>query len=252
MRGRSTFRATMEQYGLVPDRGVISILVVLGVVWLLLRLLGDALGPLFAHLILIPARGIGPEPWQLATNFFINLRLSDILMAAVTLLFFGNAVERALGARGVWITFVAGGLGGSIAAGLVGRLILPQAPILGSLGASTAMLTAFAASAHNMRVSFFGAGDIRPATMAWIWLGISALFALFQIEDVGWQRVVVSLFMLAGAAAAGWYVGGRGRRRRGGINLGGSLDKLRLWRLRRRYRVLSGGRDSRDTEKYLN
>jgi membrane associated rhomboid family serine protease len=242
----------MEQYGLVPDRGVISILVVLTIVWLLIKLTGDLFAPLLHHLVLFPARGIGREPWQLVTNFFINLRLGDILMAAVTLLFFGNAVERTLGPRGVWTAFIAGGLGGSIAAGLIGRLILPDSPILGSLGASTAMLTAFAACANNMRVSFFGAGDIRPATMAWIWLGISALFALFQVEDVGWQRVVVSLFMLAGSAAAGWYVGGRGRRRGGGIGLGGSLDKLRLWRLRRRYRVLSGGRDSRDTEKYLN
>jgi membrane associated rhomboid family serine protease len=252
MRGRSTFRATMEQYGLVPDRGVISILVVLGVIWLLFRLLGGALGPLLAHLVLFPARGIGPEPWQLLTNFFINLEGGQILMTAVTLLFFGNAVERTLGARGVWKTFIAGGIGGSIAAGLIGRLILPQAPILGSTGAATAMLTAFAACAGNYRVSLFGAGEMRPATMAWIWLGISVLFAVVQfIDGAPWQQLVISLFLFAGAAAAGWFVGG-GRRRRGGIDLGGSLDKLRLWRLRRRYRVLSGGRDSRDTEKYLN
>jgi membrane associated rhomboid family serine protease len=242
----------MEQYGLVPDRGVISILVVLTVVWVVFRFAGAALGGILAHLILLPARGIGPEPWQLATNFFINLRLSDILMAAVTLLFFGNAVERTLGVRGVWKTFIIGGIGGSIAAALIGRLILPEAPILGSAGAATAMLTAFAACADNMRVSFFGAGDIRPSTMAWIWLGISVLFALFQIEDVGWQRVVISLSMLAGSAAAGWWVGGRGRRSRGGFDVGGSIDKLKLWRLKRRYKVLTGGRDSRDSKNYLN
>ena len=242
----------MEQYGLVPDRGVISILVVLSAVWLVVRLAGPALGGILNHLILVPARGIGPEPWQLVTNIFINPRLSDILMSAVTLLFFGNAVERSLGARGVWKTFILGGIGGSIAAALVGRLVAPSAVLVGSVGATTAMLTAFAASADNMRVSFFGAGDIRPATMAWIWLGISVLFALFQIEDVGWQRVVLSLFMLAGSAAAGWWVGSRGRRSRGGFDVSASFDKLKLWRLRRRYKVLTGGRDSRDSKNYLN
>jgi membrane associated rhomboid family serine protease len=250
MRGRSQFRATMEQYGLVPDRGVISILVVLGAVWLVFKLLGDLLMPLFVHLILTPTRAIGPEPWQFFTNFFINARLGDILMGAVTLLFFGNAVERMRGVGGVWRAFIAGGIGGSIAAGLVARFIAPGMHIFGSVGASTAMLTAFAASADNMRVSFFGTGNIRPATMAWIWLGISALFALFQIEDAGWQHVVVSLALLGGSAAAGWWAGGG--RRRGGINLGGSFDKIKLWRLKRRYKVLTGGRDSRDREKYLN
>jgi membrane associated rhomboid family serine protease len=248
-RSRSQFRAAMEQYGLVPDRGVISILVVLGVIWLAVRLSGDMLTPIVTHLVLQPARAIGPEPWQLVTNFFINPRLSDILMAAVTLLFFGNAVERMMGPRGVWKIFMLGGVAGSLAAALVGRLIATHAILLGALGATTAMLTAFAATAQNMRVSLFGAGDIRPGTMAWIWLGISALFALFQIEDVGWQRVVLSLFTLAGAAAAGWFGARGGRRRGGGIDIGGSLDKIKLWRLRRRYKVITGGRD---TNKYLN
>ena len=243
----------MQQYGLVPERGVISILVTLALVWLVVRFGGEAIGPLLSHLVLTPARGIGPEPWQLLTSIFINPRLSDILMTAVTLLFFGNAVERTLGASAVWKVFIAGGVAGSIAAALVGRLIAPAALLVGSVGASTAMLTAFAASAGSMRVSFFGSGDIRPATMAWIWLGISVIFAVVQIEDVGWARVVLNLFMLAGSAGAGWLVGGRGQRSTGGgFDIGGSIDKLKLWRLRRRYKVLNGGRDSRDTKNYLN
>jgi membrane associated rhomboid family serine protease len=248
---RSNFRATMEQYGLVPDRGVIALLVTLTAVWLIVRLGGEALMPIVVHLIATPVRAIGPEPWQLVTSMFFNGRLSNVAMTAITLLFFGNLVERQLGARGVWKVFVAGGFAGTLLGALVGRLLSPHALIAGSWAAATAMLTAFAASAGNLRLSFFGTGQMRPATMAWIWLGISVLFALVQIEDVGWRRTVVALCELAGASGAGWIVGGRGRSR-GSFDLGGSLDKLRMWRLKRRYRVLSGGRDSRDRNRYLN
>jgi membrane associated rhomboid family serine protease len=241
----------MEQYGLVPDRGVISILVVLTLVWIVVRFALGPMSPVLAHIVLIPARAIGPEPWQLVTNFFVDLRFQAVFMSAITLLFFGNAVERHMGAAGVWKVFVLGGIGASIFAGLVGRLIAPQAVLGGSAAAATAMLTAFAAVAVNMRLSFFGSGEIRPGTMAWIWLGISVIFAVLQYEDIGWQGVVLNLCMLAGAAGAGWLAAG-GRRTRGGFDVGASFDKWKLWRLKRRYKVLSGGRDSRDTKNYLN
>jgi membrane associated rhomboid family serine protease len=236
----------MEQYGLVPDRGMIWLLAVLTAIWVVVRLhLFD--GILF-HLILIPARAIGPEPWQLVTSMFINGRFSDVLMAAVTLLFFGNAVERARGAGFMWIVFVAGGFGGALLGALLGRVIAPAATLLGSLAGATAMLTAFAAVSRSSRVSFFGAGEIRASTMAWIWLGISVVFELARIEEVGWRTVAIGLAMLTGSALAGWLVGGW----RGGVDLGGSLDKMRMWRLKRRYKVLTGGRESRADKRWLN
>jgi membrane associated rhomboid family serine protease len=240
----------MEQYGLVPDRGVISLLAVLTAVWLLVRL--GVLGGLLPHLVLIPARAIGPEPWQLVTSMFINGRLGEVMMAAVTLLFFGNAVERVLGAGGVWKVFVVGGFGGALFGGLLGRLLAPFAVLPGSFAGTTAMLTAFAASAAYARVNFFGT-NVRPGTMAWIWLGISVLFELVRVEEIGWVAVALGLAMLAGGALAGWIVGGARRRGSGaGLDVRGAFDKMRMWRLKRRYRVLTGGRDGRDDKRYLN
>lgn len=236
----------MEQYGLVPDRGMISLLVVLTVVWMVARL--GLLGGALMHLILIPARAIGPEPWQLVTSMFINARLGDVLMAAVTLLFFGNAVERARGAVGMWIVFVAGGFCGALFGALLGRVIAPDATLLGSFAGATAMLTAFAATSRSMRFNFFGSGEISGAAMAWIWLGISVVFELVRIEEVGWRTVAIGLAMLAGSALAGWFVGGW----RGGVNVGGSIDRMRMWRLKRRYRVLTGGRDTPPNKRWLN
>ena len=239
----------MEQYGLVPEGGVISLLAVLGAVWLLVRF--GVLGGLVQHIILIPALAIGREPWQLVTSMFVNARLGEVLMAAVTLLFFGNAVERALGKAAVWKVFVVGGFGGALFGGLLGRVIAPDATLYGSFAGATAMLTAFAASSSRMRVSFFGAGEIRAATMAWSWLGISVVFELARIDEVGWKVVALGLVMLAGGALGGWLVGGR-HHAGGGVDVGGAFDKLRMWRLKRRYRVLTGGRDSRDDKRYLN
>ena len=248
-RSRSNFRIAMEQYGLVPDRGMIALLAVLAVVWLVVRL--QLIDGVLMHLILIPARAIGPEPWQLVTSMFINARLGDVLMAAVTLLFFGNAVERARGAVGMWVVFVAGGFGGALFGALLGRVIAPDATLLGSFAGATAMLTAFAAVSRSMRFNFFGAGEIRASTMAWIWLGISVLFELVRIEEVGWRAVAIGLAMLTGSALAGWFVGGR----RGRMDLGGlgrSIDRMRMWRLKRRYRVLTGGRDTPPNKRWLN
>jgi cyanate permease len=83
-------------------------------------------------------------------------------------------------------------------------------------------------------------------TMAWIFVGITAATYLFALSD-DWQQALLGLAAMSGAALAGWLVS-----RRGGMDLGGSLDRMRMWRLKRRYRVLTGGRDGRDDKRYLN
>ena len=86
-------------------------------------------------------------------------------------------------------------------------------------------------------------------TMTWIFVGINALSYL-QVMRVDWRIGVIGLCAMTGAALAGWLLS-----RRGGISLsglGGSFDRMRMWRLKRRYRVLTGGRDSRDDKRWLN
>jgi hypothetical protein len=80
---------------------------------------------------------------------------------------------------------------------------------------------------------------MRASTMALIFLGISAVMYLVNFD-------VLSLVGAAGAC--GWAA----LAARGGGITGSSVglrERLRVWRLRRRYRVISGGRD---TKRWMN
>ena len=83
-------------------------------------------------------------------------------------------------------------------------------------------------------------------TMAWIFVAITAATYLFALAD-DWRQALLGLAAMSGAALAGWLL-----TRRGGIDLGGSLDRMKMWRLKRRYRVLSGGRDAPPDKRWLN
>jgi hypothetical protein len=88
---------------------------------------------------------------------------------------------------------------------------------------------------------------MRASSLAWVFLGITVLMVLFS--GLPWRATVVELGAVTAAAAAGWFLAARG----GGFgNMRGSLDRMRLWRLKRRYRVLSGGRSGHDDNRYLN
>jgi membrane associated rhomboid family serine protease len=238
----------LEQYGLVPDRGVIGLIVALVVVSLVFYGGGAVVQQFFGeHLVLRPHDAIGWQPWQIVTYSFLDIQLKQILFTAITLLFFGNFVEQSLGARGFWKIFFAGAIGGGLVAGLLGRLIAPDTALLGSQGATTALLTAYAALMGNRRVNAYGLAMMNGALIAWIWVGISVVLIVADLFGPFWQTVLLQLFAVVGGGAAGWLVA-----RRGGLDLGGSLDKMRMWRLKRRYRVLTGGRDSRDDKRWLN
>jgi hypothetical protein len=93
---------------------------------------------------------------------------------------------------------------------------------------------------------------MRATTMAFIFFGITVISCLVQLDtsvEGMWRIVLTELAALCGAAAAGWFLA---TRRIGGGGIGRSIDRMRMWRLKRRYRVLTGGRDSRDDKRWLN
>ncbi len=236
-RGPSQWR----QLGLKPERSVIAAMIGLTVIWLALRLVGSM--ALYRHVLLTPRLAIGREPWQLLSSGFVHLGLGQLVMTLVMLIFFGNPIEQMMGERAFWRVFAGGAVGGALAAGLVGRLIAPDAMVPIYIASTTGLLMAFGAAWRGQPVMAYGIAQMRASTMAWIFFGISVVSVLAQIEDVSWRIVVLELAGLAGAAAAGWFLaGGQGR----GGSLRDSFDRLRMWRLRRRYRVLTGGRDARD------
>lgn len=232
--------------GLKPDRGVLSAMIVLTAVWLVFTVGGQALAWLVPHLVLVPGRAIGPEPWQIVTNGFIESDFFDILLTCVMLIFFGNPLEQRMGAGGFWKIFVGGMIGGSLLAAIVGRFVAPGVAIAGAQPATTALLVAFGVLWARQPVMAYGMAQMSATTMTWIFVGINALSYL-RVMTKDWHVGLVGLCAMSGAALAGWLLA-----RRGGLDLGGSLDKMRMWRLKRRYRVLTGGRDSREDKRYLN
>jgi membrane associated rhomboid family serine protease len=237
-----------DQWGLRPDRGVISLLVVLTLIYLVFKLGPAPIQQFFVeHLMLRPRLGLGVEPWQLVTSGFVEGGLRAVFATAITLIFFGNVVEQMLGARGLWKLFIAGTVGGGLFMALLGRLLAPDVQLFGAQSAGTAILVAYAVLMSGRDVMAFGVARMRGGTIAWIWIGIAVISCLADALDGNGLRAALEIAGLTGAGLAGWLVVGRG-----GVGLGGlrgSFDRMRLWRLRRRYRVLSGGRDDK---RYLN
>jgi membrane associated rhomboid family serine protease len=239
-----------EQLGLKPDRGVLGTLIVLGVITVFFEVGGRAAQSLYGHVVLTPALGIGPEPWQILTSGFVTPTLSQLLMTAISMIFFGNQIEARYGARAFLKVFIGGGIAATLAAAIVGRLIAPDVPVPTALATGTALLMAFGSGWSQQRVMAYGAAEMRASTLAWVFLGVNVLFILFGVRQMGVVNVILMLSAIAGAGVAGWFLIKSPGGRSGGLRDG--LDRVRLWRLRRRYTVLQGGRGGRNDKTYLN
>jgi membrane associated rhomboid family serine protease len=221
--------------GARPARTILTILAVMGAIFVVDAILGH---PAFIreHLALRPRRALGPEPWQLLTSGFVHLQIGGLLSTAITFWFFGSPVEQQLGRGGLLRVLLFGTLAGSLATAALGRFIAPDALSAGAGPASTALLAAFGVIYGSQPLSLFGVQQMRASTLAIVFLAISGVLYLANMDFLG----------LAGAAA-GAGAGALSAMR--GFDLGGTTTRLRerfkRWRIRRRYKVLPGGRDRR-------
>lgn len=232
-------RWTMSSGGWIgarPSRGVIGVLVGLGVFYVAYALFGV---PEFfhRHLALTPRRALGPEPWQLLTAGLVHFRLGALISTALAIWFFGTPLEEQRGGRVLAAILVGATVAGSLVSAALGRWLAPDAVLAGAAPASMACIASFGTVYGRMPLSLFGMAQMRASTCALLFLGISAVMYLLDRDLLG-----------GAGAAAGALVGVLGVRGRGAGSLRVSLDRLRMWRLKRRYRVISGGRDKR----YLN
>lgn len=226
-------RRSSAWIGLRPSPAALSIMVILLAICVANAILGT---PVFVreHLLMTPRRGLGVEPWQLVTNAFIHVQLGSLFSTAITLWFFGTPVEQQLG-RGRFLQILGmATLAGSLAAAALGRLLAPDALIGGAGPAATAVIAAFGVSYGAQPLLLFGVQQIKASTCAIIFLSISGAMYLVNGDVLGFA-----------GAAAGAAVGAIATR-------GAGLDGVRAWwegvkkrRIRRRYKVLPGGRDSR-------
>lgn len=189
------------------------------------------------HLALVPERALGREPWQLVTSAVIHLGGMRLISSAILIWIFATAVEQATARGRMLMLFAVAQLAGAIATAALGRLLAPSTIFDGCTPGVFGLVAAFGVLYSRVPVHLFGLLQMRGRTTALLVLGLSVVTQLLNREWV----------MLAGGAvgiAVGWaLVSGAGAR----VTLG--LDRLRLWRLRRRYKVISGGRD---TKRFIN
>src|SRR5262245_12825303 len=170
--------------GLKPDRSVIAALVGLTVIWLAFALGGDLVKEFYErHLLVTPNRALGPEPWQLLTGGFIHLRLGELFMTAVMLIFFGNPIEQQMGEGAFWKIFIGGNIAAALAAALVGRLLAPHIPMPLSSAGTSALLLGFGAAWGSQPVMAYGLAQMRARTMAFIFFGITVIACLVQLDN---------------------------------------------------------------------
>ena len=219
-----------------PSPGVVAVLVTLVAAFAAIHLAGQ---PRFVmeHLALTPRRALGREPWQLFTSALIHPRFGELLSTGVAIWFFGTPVEQRAGRGYFFKLLIVSTLVGSLAAALLGRLIAPYDVVTGAIGASTACIASFGALYGRTSFLLFGIQEMKASVMAYIFLAITAGMYLLDKQWLG---------LAAAASGAAWGTWGDELRI---TRVRIAWDKLRLWRLRRRYRVIQGGRDGK---RWLN
>jgi membrane associated rhomboid family serine protease len=190
-----------------------------------------------AHLAVGPRLFIG-EYWQLLTAIFLHLDPQSLFWNVVGIWWAGADVERAQGTRRMLTLFLVGGVLTNLTYAVVERYAFGEGAIFG--GASFAVLTLIAAWGRiydRTAMSIFGAFSLQARHIAMaliVWSVVASLAG----PVVNWASLA--------ATAAAVLVGLAGATPRG---FEGLWDALKVRRLRRRYRVIDGGRPPK---KYVN
>ena len=188
------------------------------------------------QLALVPAAAIGPRPWQLVTSAFIHTDLRALIFDLIGVWFIGSLIEQQLGRRRMLIALGASQLAGTLVAALLGRLIAPYEVMTGCALGITGLVATLGVLYWSVPMSMFGAPPIKGRWISLILIGIGVVQLLVRFDWV--QLAGTFAAVLAGAAAAQSKGIGQLQKR-----LKNDLHRLRIWRLRRRYKVIPGGRD---------
>ena len=189
------------------------------------------------HLALHPARALGPEPWQLITSGLLNTEGVALLFSGVTIWFFGTPVEQTLGRGRMLLIFIVSQLAGALVWALAGRLFAPGLEASGCDPGCLGLVAAFGFAYQGVPLSVFGVVGMKSRTMALLFTGIAGIQHAMHGDFIGLGGVLVG-------AGVGWALASRADRA-----LALSWDRLRLWRLRRKYKVIPGGKT---TPRYMN
>ena len=184
-----------------------------------------------AYLVLTPDR-LFTQPWTLLTTAWVQPGLGALVASVLALWFFGGPVAAERGTRHFLIVIALGQAIGSLAAAGLGVAIAPRAAIPGAQAAALAATAEFGAMAGGRIIAVFGYA-MRASVCALLYLALTVLFLLIALDLTGLAGAVVGAGVgaLAGAPA-------------GMLSLRDARQRFRRWRIRRRYRVIPGGRDA--------
>lgn len=186
-----------------------------------------------AHLALVPGR-LARQPWTVLSSAFLHASFGALVSSALGLWFFGGPLGDGVGARRLLVVLIGATVAGSLASALLAFKLAPNAVLVGAAPATMAAIAGFGAVYGSSPVRLFGVSELKASTCAIAFLILSGVLYLMSGDLLG----------LAGAAA-GAAVGAASTLKIDIAFLRQPLAKLRRWRIRRRYRVIPGGRDTR-------
>lgn len=176
--------------------------------------------------------------WQPFTYFWLSPLhgVGPIFFSLLSIYFFAPPIEQQIGKTRTLIAFVSAGVAGGLLSLVFAGLFLRESalyasPLLGPQAATAGLI----------------------ATLCWWWR--DSRMNLFIIQPLGWQVLAgfTALVLLQGLLSPHPYVV---IHQLGGIAMGvgvasgkdpyGLFQRVRLWRLRKRVRVVRGGKDDRD------
>jgi membrane associated rhomboid family serine protease len=213
-------------------RAVKIILIVNAAVWLATVVLVQWIGVTapVVHLALTPSRVYpGLELWQPFTYMWIHApdEVSHILFNSLFLWMFGGTLEQSWGTRGFVKFYLLCGLGAGLVVLAAGALFYPDVPTVGASGAIYGLVVAWVITDPNRTVWLFGLFPVKGKWFALFPIGYAVLD--FIIRGSGTSHAA----HLGGMAVGALLVTGLWRPSR-------LANRIRLWRMRRRLKVLEG------------
>ena len=199
---------------------------------------------LVAHLGLTPSQALGRHPWQLVTSTFINPSFASFLSDGFGIWVFATAIETQIGRRRMLTLFAVAQLAGAVAVALVGRLLHIDGIVGGCAYGIVGLVVAFGVAYGAVPLRVFGIAELKGRTLALIIVGVGLVIATVNAVFTGDYRALAG--QLCGIVAGFAIMGGTLAR------LDNARQQWKLKRMRRRYKVIPGGRDGRDGERYVN
>ena len=228
----------MQWIGARPTPGATGLLVTLVASFLILVFAREETALwVRKYCALRPQEAFGPRPWQLVTSWLVQDRLGTVIGDVFGVWIFGTVVEQQVGRRQMLTLFGIAQLCSALAITMAGRLLHPWVPgmdiaVTGSGPAVVALIMAFGIIYGDRSFLFFGIAEMRARTLAWLSIGIGVGVAVLNLA---WLTLIGDLVGIG----IGWLFMSHAVTR-----IEHAYQRWRFRRLKRRYKVIPGGRSS--------